>query len=84
MALERETTNNLYELSSVLFVLDHLLFKEAGLTILLLLTFLENNHLINFTYNTFKICKNIDRSMCLFRRYKGFKKGKNRTPLDSS
>ena len=37
--------------------------KEAG------------NTFINFTYNTREICINIDRSMCLFERCKGLKKG---------
>ena len=38
----------------------------------------------NFTFITWEIGKNIDTSMCLFQRYKGFKKGQKRTPLDSS
>ena len=33
---------------------------------------------INFLYHTLEICKNIDRSVCLFWRYKGFKKGQKR------
>ena len=42
--------------------------KDAGSTILLLLTFLERNIFSNSTDNTFEICKNINRSMCLFQK----------------